>query len=73
MREATGLPVIAVGMLDAPALADHVLGNGDADLVAVGRGLLRDPYWLLNAQYHQSKSDGAHMQCVPQAYRRGFD
>ncbi|WP_373741850.1 NADH:flavin oxidoreductase/NADH oxidase [Neisseria sp.] len=72
VKEATGLPVIAVGMLDDAAVADHVLANGDADLVAVGRGLLRDPYWLLNAQYNQRAADGAAMEFVPQQYVRGY-
>lgn len=73
VRQATGLPVIAVGMLDDPAVADHVLGLGDADLVAVGRGLLRDPYWVLNAQYRQNVAHAAPMQFVPPAYLAGFN
>ncbi|MBE9578385.1 MULTISPECIES: NADH:flavin oxidoreductase/NADH oxidase [Moraxella] len=72
VKHATGKPVIAVGMLDNPAVADHVLGVGDADLVAVGRGLLRDPYWVLNAQYQQNGSDSDEMQFVPRQYERGF-
>lgn len=72
VKQATGKPVIAVGMLDNPSVADHVLGVGDADLVAVGRGLLRDPYWVLNAQYQQNQFDGSEMQFVPRQYQRGF-
>ena len=72
VKQATGKPVIAVGLLDAAPLADFVLGNQDADLVAVGRGLLRDPHWLLNAQYHQAVSDAEPVQCVPKPYVRGF-
>lgn len=72
VKQATGKPVIAVGMLDDPALADHVLGVGDADLAAIGRALLRDPYWVLNAQYRQNAADAAEMQFVPRQYQRGF-
>lgn len=72
VKDATGLPTIAVGMLDQPQVADHVLGMGDADLVAVGRGLLRDPYWLLNAQYNQCANDSAALEFVPRQYARGF-
>ncbi|MDO4904436.1 MAG: NADH:flavin oxidoreductase/NADH oxidase [Lautropia sp.] len=72
VKQATGKPVIAVGMLDDPAVADHVLGVGDADLVAVGRGLLRDPYWVLNAQHRQNAADSDEMQFVPRQYQRGF-
>ncbi|MDY3330715.1 MAG: NADH:flavin oxidoreductase/NADH oxidase [Pelistega sp.] len=72
VKAATNLPVIAVGMLDTPAVADHVLGIEDADLIAVGRGLLRDPYWVLNAQYEQNAADSSDMQFVPRQYQRGF-
>ena len=47
VRQTTNLPIICVGMLEDPYLADYVLSTGDADLVAIGRGLLRDPYWPL--------------------------
>ena len=72
VKEATGLPTIAVGMLDDASVADYVLASGDADLVAIGRALLRDPHWLLNAQYHQNASDSSPMQFVPSSYERGF-
>ncbi|MDO4894088.1 hypothetical protein [Moraxella sp.] len=72
VKQATAKPVIAVGMLDNPSVADHILGIGDADLVAVGRGLLRDPYWVLNAQYQQNGADSQEMQFVPRQYVRGF-
>lgn len=49
IKEALNIPVIAVGRLDEPVLANAVIGNGEADLVAVGRGMLRNPYWTLEA------------------------
>ncbi|WP_028403316.1 NADH:flavin oxidoreductase/NADH oxidase [Ectobacillus panaciterrae] len=49
IKQELACPVIAVGNLDHPLLAESVLGNKDADLVAVGRGMLRDPYWALHA------------------------
>ncbi|WP_255419158.1 hypothetical protein [Neisseria weixii] len=42
-----------------------MLGVGEADLVAIGRALLRDPYWVLNAQHQQNTADAAEMQFVP--------
>ena len=47
IRQSIDLPIIAVGMLEDHYLADYVLSRGDADLIAVGRGLLNDPYWPL--------------------------
>jgi 2,4-dienoyl-CoA reductase-like NADH-dependent reductase (Old Yellow Enzyme family) len=49
IRNALDVPVIAVGRLDEPALANAVIGNEEADLVAIGRGMLRNPYWALEA------------------------
>lgn len=71
VKEATNKPVIAVGMLDDPKLADFILSEHHTDLVAVGRGLLRDPYWLLNAQYHLNRVNQAP-EFTPIPYQRGF-
>jgi 2,4-dienoyl-CoA reductase-like NADH-dependent reductase (Old Yellow Enzyme family) len=40
-----GVPVIAVGDLDAVRRALEVLQEGRADLVAIGRALIADPDW----------------------------
>jgi 2,4-dienoyl-CoA reductase-like NADH-dependent reductase (Old Yellow Enzyme family)/thioredoxin reductase len=45
IRKAVSVPVIAVGVIREPAFAEQVLGNGTADFVAIGRGLLADPDW----------------------------
>jgi 2,4-dienoyl-CoA reductase-like NADH-dependent reductase (Old Yellow Enzyme family)/thioredoxin reductase len=42
-------PVIAVGKLHDPLLAEQVLATGKADLIAIGRGLIADPDWALKA------------------------
>lgn len=39
----------AVGMITAPAQADHIIRTGQADLVILARELLRNPYWPLYA------------------------
>jgi 2,4-dienoyl-CoA reductase-like NADH-dependent reductase (Old Yellow Enzyme family) len=49
IRRAVSIPVIAVGKLDAPALANQVIEEGKADLVAVGSRLLKDPEWPRSA------------------------
>jgi len=43
VREVVDVPVIAVGRLHDPALAERVLAEGRADFVAMGRPLLADP------------------------------
>lgn len=49
VRKQLQLPVMAVGMLESPQLAEAALRNGYADLIALGRELLRNPYWPLHA------------------------
>lgn len=49
VREATGMATAAVGLLNAPDLAESIIANGSADLVLLGRGLMADPYWPLRA------------------------
>jgi 2,4-dienoyl-CoA reductase-like NADH-dependent reductase (Old Yellow Enzyme family) len=36
-------------MITAPAQADQIIRNGQADLVFLAREFLRDPYWPLHA------------------------
>jgi 2,4-dienoyl-CoA reductase-like NADH-dependent reductase (Old Yellow Enzyme family) len=49
VRQEAEIPTVAVGLISAPQLADEIVRNGRADLVALGRELLRHPYWPLEA------------------------
>lgn len=49
IRRETGMPTATVGFITSPQQADHILRSGQADLVALARQLLRDPYWPLRA------------------------
>ena len=51
IREAAGVPVIAVGPVRWPATAEKALATGDADLIALGRPLLADPEWANKARH----------------------
>jgi 2,4-dienoyl-CoA reductase-like NADH-dependent reductase (Old Yellow Enzyme family) len=43
-------------MITEPEQADQIVRTGQADMVFLARGLLRDPYWPLRAadQLHQN-------------------
>lgn len=43
------LPVISVGSMHYPALAEFAVQEGLTDYVAVGRALLRNPHWVFEA------------------------
>jgi 2,4-dienoyl-CoA reductase-like NADH-dependent reductase (Old Yellow Enzyme family) len=45
IREATGLPTIAVGLITDAKQAEDIVGSGKADMVALARGMLYDPRW----------------------------
>jgi 2,4-dienoyl-CoA reductase-like NADH-dependent reductase (Old Yellow Enzyme family) len=49
VRRETGIATAAVGLITAPAQADHIIRTKQADLVLVGRDELRDPYWPVHA------------------------
>jgi 2,4-dienoyl-CoA reductase-like NADH-dependent reductase (Old Yellow Enzyme family) len=51
IREEADIMTGAVGLISAPQQADEVITAGDADLVLLGRELLREPYWPLKAQH----------------------
>ena len=51
VREVSGLPVSAVGLISEPAQAEQILVEGSADAVMLGREALRDPYWPLRAAH----------------------
>lgn len=43
IKEAVEIPVICVGRINGPILAEEILREGKADLVCMGRALLADP------------------------------
>lgn len=43
VKKAVGIPVIAVGKINDPFLAEGIISEGRADFVALGRALLADP------------------------------
>lgn len=51
IRDEAGIRTGAVGLITEPQHADEIITGGDADLVLLGRELLREPYWALKAQH----------------------
>ena len=44
-RRRPGAPVMVVGRIVDPGMADDIVRRGDADMVVLGRALLADPAW----------------------------
>ncbi len=49
VRHEAQIPTAAVGLITSPEQADHIIRSGQADMVLLGREVLRDPYWPLHA------------------------
>ena len=49
IKEASGLPVAAVGLITEPQQAEKIVSDGEADAVFLARELLRDPHWAQRA------------------------
>ncbi|MEI7845436.1 MAG: NADH:flavin oxidoreductase/NADH oxidase [Chloroflexota bacterium] len=67
VRHGAEILTAAVGLIKAPEQADEIIRNGRADVVLVGREMLRDPYWALHAA--QTLKQPAP---IPVQYLRGF-
>jgi 2,4-dienoyl-CoA reductase-like NADH-dependent reductase (Old Yellow Enzyme family) len=65
IRNETGLPTIAVGMITDPAQAESIVASGQADMVALARGILYDPRW----PWHAAAALGGSVE-APQQYWR---
>ena len=50
IKKAVRIPVIAVGRINDPLLAEQILEEGKADLIAMGRALIADPALPLKAR-----------------------
>ena len=49
IREEAGIKSMAVGVIIDPHQAEEILQSGGADLVALGREIMHDPFWPLHA------------------------
>ena len=68
VKEASGLPTFAVGLITEAAQAEAVLQRGDADLVALARSFLYNPRWgwLAAAELQgQVQASSPYWRCLP--------
>ena len=61
IKEHVDIPVIAMGKLGNPALAEQVVASGKADFVCLGRPLFVDPEWITKAAKGEEKEI---LQCI---------
>jgi len=75
VRRNVGIPVVAVGLITDPEQAESIVGSGQADFVALARGLLYDPRWPWHAAARlggQVKAPRQYWRCEPAAHKGLF-
>ena len=71
-KENLNIPVITVGRINHPSLAEEILSQGRADLVAMGRPLLADPYLPQKAMDGKEADIRLCIACNEGCYKRIF-
>jgi len=75
VKQACGMPVIAVGLISDYEQAEAIVGTGDADMVALARTMLYDPRWPWHAAAHlgaQVKAPPQYWRCQPRRFQDLF-
>jgi 2,4-dienoyl-CoA reductase-like NADH-dependent reductase (Old Yellow Enzyme family) len=65
VKRAVNVPVVAVGLITDFEQAEAIVGTGDADMVALARGMLYDPRW----PWHAAAVLGGRVQAPVQYLR----
>ena len=65
VKQATSMPVVAVGLITEPEHAEAIVSTGDADMIALARAILYDPRW----PWHAAAELGAQVK-APNQYLR---
>lgn len=67
IKKRCSIPAIAVGLITDAKMAEEIVSNHRADLVAIGRELLRNPYFVLN----EAKNNNLDID-YPEQYKVAF-
>ena len=65
IKRDSGLPTLAVGLITEARQAEAIVASGQADAVALARGILYDPHW----PWHAAAELGAQVQAPRQYWR----
>jgi len=76
VKQAVGIPVVAVGLITGFEQAEAIVSTGDADAVALARGLLYDPRWPWHAAAAlggRVRAPNQYLRCQPRGHPHLFD
>jgi NADPH-dependent 2,4-dienoyl-CoA reductase/sulfur reductase-like enzyme len=71
IKKEVTVPVIAVGSITDPDMAEEIVSKGRADLVALGRALIADPHFCEKARLGRKDDILRCIRCNECAYRTG--
>ncbi len=71
IRQKTGIMTMAVGVIVNPSQAEDILKNNQADIIAIGRELMYNPFWCLHAA-QELKADEKY-NLWPKQYKWGVE
>jgi len=71
IKNDTALKTMAVGVIIDPQQAENIIKDGDADLVALGREIMYNPFWPLHAA--QALNADPEFDLWPPQYRWAVD
>jgi len=75
VKQKTGLPTMAVGLITDPHQANDIVARGDADLVAMARAFLYNPRWMWQAAaalQGQVQASPQYWRCLPREAQSVF-
>ncbi len=74
IKKNVNIPVIAVGRINTPKIAEEILTRGQTDMVAIGRQLVADPFWpkkALEGRFNEIVTcDSCNINCSSPAFER---
>lgn len=76
VKRAVAVPIVAVGLITSFEQAEAILRSGDADLIAVARGIVFDSRWPWHAAAHldaRVKAPPQYFRSQPSQYPELFD
>ena len=76
VKQATSMPVVAVGLITEFEQAEAIVSTGDADLIALARAILYDPRWPWHAAAHfgaRVRAPNQYLRSQPRQHRDLFD
>ena len=71
IKKAVAIPVIAMGKINTPELAESILGAGDADMVSMTRAFIADPDFLAKAGEGRAEDIRGCIYCLDDCADKG--